>query len=372
MAQINWQIKKLGDVLKLEYGKPLHKSKRKFDGLYPVYGANGEKGRSDEFYFDKPSIIVGRKGSAGEINLTEGKFWPLDVTYYVTFDDNKCDLKFIYNLLLTLELPKMAKGVKPGINRNEVYAIDVKIPPLPEQRRIVKILNEIFEKAAKAKENAEKNLQNAKELFESYLQSVFTQPGKDWEESQMDELCEVEYGYTKKAKSKGDYRYVRITDTDENGLLTDENKMYIDSFDDVDKYILANDDLLMARTGASAGDVLLFQGAEKAVFASYLIRIKLKKEILSKLYWYYAKSKLYWDQVRQLSAGSAQPQFNGGALKQIVFPFPKSISKQESIVLKLDSLSIETKRLEATYKQKLTALEELKKSVLKRAFNGEL
>ncbi|MBI5412116.1 restriction endonuclease subunit S [Candidatus Peregrinibacteria bacterium] len=102
--------------------------------------------------------------------------------------------------------------------------------------------------------------------------------------------------------------------------------MYIDSFDEANKYILTDGDLLMARTGASAGNLLFFEGDEKAVFASYLIRMKFKKEILSKLYWYFSKSKLYWDQVRQLSAGSAQPQFNGGALKQIVFPFPKSIS----------------------------------------------
>ena len=73
----------------------------------------------------------------------------------------------------TLELTKMAKGVKPGINRNDVYDIDVKIPNLKEQHRIVKILDEVFEKTVKAKANAEKNLQNTRELFKSYLRSVF-------------------------------------------------------------------------------------------------------------------------------------------------------------------------------------------------------
>ena len=81
-----WVEKTLGEVIKLEYGKPLGKSLRKPDGLYPMYGANGIKGRTDEFYYNKKTIIVGRKGSAGEINLTEEKFWPLDVTYFVTFE----------------------------------------------------------------------------------------------------------------------------------------------------------------------------------------------------------------------------------------------------------------------------------------------
>jgi type I restriction enzyme S subunit len=85
----NWTIKKLGDILKLEYGKPLPDEKRIVNGRYPIYGANGLKGRSNDFYFDKKTIVVGRKGSAGEINLTEEKFWPLDVTYFVIFDETK-------------------------------------------------------------------------------------------------------------------------------------------------------------------------------------------------------------------------------------------------------------------------------------------
>lgn len=161
-------------------------------------------------------------------------------------------------------------------------------------------------------------------------------------------------------------------DTDENGLLTQVNKMYVGSFDSANKYLLTDGDLLMARTGASAGNVLFFEGDEKAIFASYLIRLKFRKEVSSKLYWFFSKSKLYWDQVRHLSAGSAQPQFNGGALKKIIFPFPEALTEQKAIIKKLDAFSAETKKLEGIYKQKLADLEELKKSVLKKAFAGEL
>ena len=95
-----WKKKKVGEILSLEYGKPLAQNLRKEDGKYPAYGANGIKARTDEFYCGKQSIIVGRKGSAGEINLTENRFWPLDVTFFVKFDDNKFDLKFLYYLSL--------------------------------------------------------------------------------------------------------------------------------------------------------------------------------------------------------------------------------------------------------------------------------
>lgn len=289
---------------------------------------------------------------------------------------NGLDFNFLHYFLffsyisgITEKMQSHSTGIR-NLDSKLYKNIEIPFPPLLEQHRIVKILDEVFENVAKAKENAEKNLQNSKELFESYLQGVFS--NEKWEDSNLGDVCDVEYGYTEKAKSKGGYRFVRITDTDDNGLLTQEKKMYINSFKEVGKYILNDGDLLMARTGASAGNVLLFEGDEKAVFASYLIRMKFKKEILSKLYWYFSKSKLYWDQVKQLSAGSAQPQFNGGALKQIVFKFPESIDEQKSIVTKLDALSAETKKLETIYKYKLTNLEELKKSVLKKAFAGEL
>ena len=140
----SWEWVRLGETLEFEYGKPLSKSERHIHGKYPVYGANGEKTRSNKYYYDKPSIVVGRKGSAGAINLTKDKFWPLDVTYFVTFNKKEYDLIFLYYLLLNLNLPQLAKGIKPGLNRNDVYLIPTPLPPLTEQNRIVSKVNELM------------------------------------------------------------------------------------------------------------------------------------------------------------------------------------------------------------------------------------
>ncbi len=110
-----WKTKKLGEVIKLEYGKPLPKESREEGGKYPAYGANGVKCWSNQYCLDRPSIIVGRKGSAGEVNLTEEKFWPLDVTYFVTYDDTQYDLTFLYHCLKHLRLTKLAKGKHSSI-----------------------------------------------------------------------------------------------------------------------------------------------------------------------------------------------------------------------------------------------------------------
>ena len=197
-----WEIKKLGEVCELVYGKPLDKSKRNQNGKYPVYGANGIKAYTDEFYYDEKTIVIGRKGSAGEINLTEEKFWPLDVTYFVKFDKTKINLNFLFFLLSLCNLPKLAKGVKPGINRNDVYQIQIPIPPLPEQRRIVSILDRAFSAIEQSRNNAEQNLKNAKELFQSKLQAIFDN-GKlkiengEWEEKKLGEVV----NYSKKQEA---------------------------------------------------------------------------------------------------------------------------------------------------------------------------
>jgi type I restriction enzyme S subunit len=119
----------VGDVLKLEYGKPLPESQRTTDDGVPAYGANGVLCWSRKAFRTKPSIIVGRKGSAGEVNLAEGPFWPTDVTYFVEHDETASDLKYLFYGLKQLNLPKLAKGVKPGINRNDVYALGILVPP---------------------------------------------------------------------------------------------------------------------------------------------------------------------------------------------------------------------------------------------------
>ncbi len=169
----DWEEKKLGEILKLEYGKPIDKNVRKFNGLYPIYGANGIIGRTDHFYHEKKTIIIGRKGSAGVLNLAEEKFWPLDVTYYVVYNDDRYSLMFLYYLLSAIELPNYAKGVKPGINRNDVYNISVSIPLLLEQKQIVEILDKLSAETQKLEAIYQKKLSYLEELKKSILDKAF-------------------------------------------------------------------------------------------------------------------------------------------------------------------------------------------------------
>ena len=134
----------LGDVCELIYGKGLDKIYRLENDGIPAYGANGIKAYSTKILSDEPSIIIGRKGSAGELTRVYSAFWALDVTYYTKINKKLIDLDFLYYTLSSMDLPSMAKGVKPGINRNDVYKRLIHLPTLEEQKHIVSILDEAY------------------------------------------------------------------------------------------------------------------------------------------------------------------------------------------------------------------------------------
>jgi type I restriction enzyme S subunit len=143
---------KLGSIIELKYGKALCDADRDINGAYGAYGANGIKAKTNKYLYDKPSIIVGRKGSAGELTLVKEKFWALDVSYYVTHDEKETDLIYIFYALKKLNLPSLAKGIKPGLNRDEAYALDVNLPSLAEQKDIVRKLDAVFRELGKIEE----------------------------------------------------------------------------------------------------------------------------------------------------------------------------------------------------------------------------
>ena len=373
-----WRAQALGDVLRLEYGRPLDRADRKPNGLYPVYGANGEKDRTDEYYCGHPSIIVGRKGSAGEVTLSEGKFWPLDVTYFAEFDRTRFDLQFLYYLLVTLELPSLAKGVKPGINRNEVYALPVLTPPLPEQQRIVGILDEAFDGIATAKANAEKNLQNARALFESHLQSVFTQGGSGWTETPLGELATFRNGINFTKSSKGDSIKILGVKDFQNSFwapLDDLESVIPDgTLPDLDTLQIG--DLVFVRSNGNPeliGRCLLIgEVSERTTHSGFTIRARLNDAaVLPNYLCHFLKSSVVRREMIDGGNGANIKSLNQGTRSRLVIPLPSS-SQQVQIVRQIEAISEETQRLESLYQRKLTALDELKKSLLHQAFSGAL
>ena len=269
----------------------------------------------------------------------------------------------------------------PRADMNEVLAFDFPLPPLPEQRRIVSILDKAFEGIATAKANAEKNLQNARALFESYLESVFAQRGEGWVEKSFEDACtkitdgthhSPQTQFTERAPGRLPY----ITSKNiRNNYMDLSNVAYIERAFHNEVYARCQPslgDVLLTKDGANTGNVTLNTLDEPFSLLSSVCLIKTNPTVLSPAFLcYYLQSSTGLSSIVGQMTGAAIKRIVLKDIKKAVIPFPP-LKEQHSIVAKLNSLLAEIQRLARLYERKRAALEALKKSLLHQAFTGEL
>ncbi len=266
-----------------------------------------------------------------------------------------------------------AGSAQGGFNATKLAALSIPVPTLSEQQRIVSILDEAFAGITTAKANAEKNLQNARALFESHLQSVFTQRGKGWVETKLDDVCGFQNGFAFKSSSFKDcgFPILRISNIQDNRVAT-EKLVFFDPKDyreNLDRYRIVEDDLLIAMSGATTGK-LGFNMTSKVFYLNQRVgKFEPGKNLDKRFLYYFLSTKI--EENLRISVGSAQPNLSTEQIKNFSLPLP-SFTEQSRIVASFDNLHIETHRLESIYERKLAALEALKKSLLHQAFTGKL
>ena len=141
----SWIHSTVGNLLIFKYGKGKKIRGLSKEGTVPVYGSNGVIGYCDTPLNNEPVIVVGRKGSAGSVNLSNGPSWTTDVAFYIEIPDYFL-IRYLYIALGTLNLLTLAKGVKPGLNRNDAYELQLGVPPISEQQRIVAKVDELMDR----------------------------------------------------------------------------------------------------------------------------------------------------------------------------------------------------------------------------------
>jgi len=170
MNPMEWDVVRLGEVCELLYGKRLSSEERDTSKKYAVYGSNGLIGRSDKYFIEKQTIIIGRKGSVGAITLTEPKSWAIDTTFYINMK-RPLELLYLCYLLKQINLSKLViTSAIPGINRNSIYNIQIPIPSLSHQQAFARIVDRAEETRSRLKEA----LTESNNLFNSLLNQAFT------------------------------------------------------------------------------------------------------------------------------------------------------------------------------------------------------
>jgi type I restriction enzyme S subunit len=369
-----WEIKKLGDCFKLKSGDMLSTKEMK-TGDIPVYGGNGISGYHDKFNLDSENVIIGRVGAlCGNVRLINSKIWLTDNAFFISDYKYQFNKSFLTYLLNYKDLRNYARqAAQPVISNSSLDRVELNFPKsVPEQQRIVSILDEAFAAIDRAKAHAEKNLKNAKELFESYLQGVFEKG--DWEKKKLQDVAKV-FG---RGKSKhrprnweglygGNYPFIQT------GEVRNANK-YITTYTQTYNEIgLAQSKLWKKGTicitiAANIAETAILDF--DACIPDSIIGFEVDDRKADLNFAYYLLQH-FKTELQKLGKGSAQDNINLGTFENQFFPFPE-INVQQTIVRQLDALRAETQKLEAVYRKKLDDLEELKKSILQKAFAGEL
>ena len=302
--------------------------------------------------------------------------------YFVLRPKQGMDHRFVFYSLFTEDfigqMESLQKGASyPAVTDGDVRAQEIPVPPLADQQRIVGLLDEAFEGLATAKANAEKNLQNARALYESHLQSVFTQRGKGWVDTALGGVCGFVRGPFGGSLKKS------IFVADGFAVYEQQHAIY-DQFDDVRYFIdeakfkemkrfeLLPDDLIMSCSGTMGRVAIVPKDIKRGIINQALLKLTPSSKILNTFLKSWMESEAFQDALKEYSGGAAiQNVASVKILKEIKVPLP-SMSDQKRVVEELDDLGEETQRLASIYERKFAALEALKKSLLHQAFSGQL
>jgi type I restriction enzyme S subunit len=401
-----WAYLPLGELVEIRYGKGLIQERRR-PGKVAVYGSNGVVGQHDEAITTGPTIIIGRKGSVGEVHLCAAGCWPIDTTYFID-KFGPFEYGYLAHALRRLRLSELDKSTAiPGLSRNEVYAIDVPIPPLAEQKRIVAKVEKLLGRVSAARQR----LAKAPAILKRFRQSVLAaacsgQLTADWRNAHL-----FANASTPSASTKIDARATELPDgwcfvrlceianrvTDGTHLpppLATQGVPFVLIGNILDGQIAWNGirkwvneetyatltarcrpergDVLYTAVGATFGQALEVLSDRKFIFQRHIAHIKPNSARVTSRYLVHAlNAPESYRHACEVAKGAAQPTVTLTDLKDFLIPLP-SIAEQREIVRRVDALFALVDKIEARVQSATARVEKITQAILARAFRGEL
>ena len=384
----NWEVKTLGDIGKVSMCKRVFKEDTLPTGDIPFYkiGTFGKepnayitKERYDEFrrkfsFPKKGDILISASGTIGRCVRYDGEPAYFQDSNIVWIDNDEKNVlnSFLYRFYEVCNWGSTKGATIARLYNSNLKQIEIAYPKsLHEQQRIVAILDEVFEAIAKAKANTEQNLKNAKELFDVYLHKFYTSKEEGWEEKKLKEVAEYFNGLTYSPKNVSNEGIIVLRSSNVQNDVLDFKDIVRVNLNVKEKIIVQEGDILMCSRNGSArlvGKTATIKNLnEEMTFGTFMMIVR--SQYNPYLSWFF-KSTDFRNQIKG-GGNTMINQITRYMLDDVVISFPP-IEKQNEVVQKLNALHLETKKLEAIYQQKINDLEELKKSVLQKAFAGEL
>ena len=389
VADFGWAAKPLGDLVDVldRLRKPITKKDRKA-GPYPYYGATGVLDHVDGYLFDEPLVLIGEDGAKWEAGANsafaiEGKTWVNNHAHVIRpLRDNVLDDWLIYYLNGADLMPFISGMTVPKLNQGRLREIPIPLPPLEEQQRIVAVLDEAFEGLACARKNAEVNLQNARELFERQLAEYFLETPDDWIFRKLKQITsKIGSGATPKGGA-GAYKtqgisLIRSLNIHDRWFKEDKLAFIDDQqADKLSNVVVDERDVLLNITGASIARCCVAPSKFlPARVNQHVSIIRPDRDILSPEFLaLMLTSQPYKDRLLKTGEGngSTRQALTKALIQSLEVAFPPEVAQQEEAVSVLETAEKKSKELTVAYQAKLQDVEDLRQSLLQKAFAGEL
>jgi type I restriction enzyme S subunit len=376
-----WEVKTLNEISENLDSKrvPITKSVRA-EGSIPYYGASGIVDYVADYLFNESLLCISEDGA----NLLArtypiafsiaGKTWVNNHAHVLRFK-NPTTQKFVEMYLNSIKLDDFVSGMaQPKLNQKMLNKIRIPLPPLPEQQRIVSILDKCFSAIERSRNNAEQNLKNAKELFESYLQGVFEKKGDGWVEKTLGEVLIKTKTIDPTKSPDAEFTYLDVSSVNKETKEIENTVILLgkDAPSRARKLVKTNDVIFATVRPTHSRVALITEEYNEQVCSTGYIVLRAKEYLNNSLVFYFLLTYGFNKQMEKLQKGASYPAVTDSEVKGIYIRYPKLLTEQLTIVDQLDALRAETQKLEAIYQKKIADLEELKKSVLQKAFSGEL
>lgn len=385
-----WSAAPLGCLIELRYGKGLPERNRRL-GCVPVYGSNGIVGAHDAAATVGPAIIVGRKGSVGEIHFSPDPCWPIDTTYFVE-RFGPYEPRFLVQLLRCLNLAQHESSTAiPGLSRDDAYACGAVVPPLAEQRRIVDKIESLLPQVNTARDR----IANIPAILRRFRQSLlaaacsgrltedwrerrgtFESIQDEWPRSSVSSVCEeiVDCPHSTPTWTESGEVCLRTTNFTVRGLnLSDVRYVSRETYDErIARLQPRAGDVVYSREGGILGVACLIPEGLRACLGQRMMLMRCNTAVMRPAFLCHVlNSPDRVLAVRELTGGTASPHLNVGEIKQFSVPLP-TVAEQDVIVMRIDALLALADPIERRIATAGARADKMTAAILAKAFRGQL
>lgn len=379
------------------YRKPINSSERaKRVGKVPYYGATGQVGWIDDYLTNEHLVLLGEDGAPfldllkDKAYIIFGEAWVNNHAHILKSYFGEIGNVFLMHYLNMVDYKDYVKGTtRLKLTQGSMQLMPFPLPPLSEQQRIVERIEELFSKLDEAKERLQEVADSFAVRKVAILHKAFTGEltqqwrlengvsDESWEEKKFDDCIEkMQNGLSKRKGDEGNnIGVLRLANLGEDDLVLDDLRYILLTEKEEKNYLLSKDDVIMIRVNGSKDNVarqIVINTDEKLSFCDHIIRIKYNPNIVARYVMYFSKTNAYRKYVEDNMVSSAgQNTISRKGLASLVIPLP-SIEEQHEIVRLIDDLLARERSAQQAAEQALASIDLMKKSILARAFRGEL